>query len=156
MNPGAGGRFKDSMRPARRRPRYVRFVAGGFDEDPYDLTGIFTISAELQREGRLSPYEKERLQELWDWFNEHLPLPPFEARLAGGQWTRDAVAWFRDGASRMIRPMWDIVAVLREHGESVRFFHSEEPGRIVYADDYQVVAESGRYGRRAARRPRGC
>ena len=41
-----------------------------------------------------------------------------------------------------IRRMWDIVAILREHGVAARMVTAEKPGKIVYEDRYQVVAET--------------
>ena len=38
--------------------------------------------------------------------------------------------------------IWDIVAILKEHMVQVRMVTSKKPGKIVYADDYQVVAET--------------
>jgi hypothetical protein len=43
--------------------------------------------------------------------------------------------------------MWELVALLREHGEPVRFVRSTEPGRILYSDDWQIVADSRSGGR---------
>jgi hypothetical protein len=38
--------------------------------------------------------------------------------------------------------IWDIVALLREHGMLVRLVTTNKPGKIVYQDRYQVVAET--------------
>jgi len=35
--------------------------------------------------------------------------------------------------------MWDLVAILREHGAPVRILRSQTPGKILYEDEYQVV-----------------
>jgi hypothetical protein len=126
------------------RPVYVRFVAGAPAENPYWSTGVVTTARILRDERKLESYEVERLEEIYVWFNEHLPCPPFKEKRTSGEWTADAVAWFRDDAREAISQMWEIVALLKEHGISVRFFQSESPGMIVYADDFQVVAETPR------------
>ena len=38
--------------------------------------------------------------------------------------------------------MWDIIALLREHDVPVRVIRSKNPGKIVYEDKYQVVADA--------------
>ena len=121
---------------------YLRFVVGADVENAAWLTGVFTASRILRDEGDLYSYESERLEDIYDWFNEHLPCPPFGRKLKSGEWTRDAVAWFRPDAKRPLGRMWDIVAILREHGVSVRLVTTENPGRMVYEDKYQVVAET--------------
>ena len=121
---------------------YVRFVVGADAENAAWLNGIFTEARLLRDAGELYDYESERLQAIFDWFNEHLPCPPFKKKLRSGEWTREAVAWFRPDAKGPIERIWDIVAVLREHGVVVRMITTERPGKIVYEDEYQVVAET--------------
>ena len=121
---------------------FVRFVVGAESENAAWLTGVITAARLLRDRGELHSYESERLEEIFDWFNAHLPCPPFGQKLQSGEWTPDAVAWFRPEAKRPVGCMWDIVAILREHGVAVRMVTSERPGKIVYEDDYQVVAET--------------
>jgi hypothetical protein len=121
---------------------FVRFVAGTEAENAYRLDGVFVESRLLRDEGRLYAYEIRFLDETYAWFNEYLPCPPFEAKLRSGEWTPDAVAWFRDDASEPLRRIWDLVHLLRENGVPVRFVASDRSGKIVYRDEYQVVAET--------------
>ncbi len=121
---------------------FLRFVVGSDSDNAAWLTGIFTITRILDDDGALYPHESERLSALFDWFNENLPCPPFGQKLATGDWTRNAVAWFRPEAKSVISRMWDLVAILREHGVPVRLVTSNRPGKIVYEDNYQVVAET--------------
>jgi len=53
----------------------------------------------------------------------------------------DAVAWFRDDAGEPVAKMWNIVALLREHGVDVRVLRSANPGRVVYEDRVQVLVD---------------
>lgn len=120
---------------------YVRFVVGTEAEDAARLTGVITEAELFRQAGELDEEEEGRLEAIFDWFNEHLPCPPFRKKIRSGEWTQDAVCWFRDDAREPIRRIWDIVAILSEHGMCVRMVTSEQPGRIVYQDAYQVVAE---------------
>ena len=119
---------------------FVRF--GTEAESAYRLDGVFVESRLLCDEGRLYAYEIGLLDETYAWFNEYLPCPPFAAKLRSGEWTRNAVAWFRDDAGEPLRRAWDLVHLLRENGVPVRLVASGRPGRIVYRDRYQVVAET--------------
>jgi hypothetical protein len=121
---------------------FVRFVVGADTENAAWLTGVLTAARLLRDQGELYSYESERLEEIFDWFNEHLPCPPFGQKLRSGEWTPDTVAWFRSEAKEPVGRMWDIVAILKEHGIAVRMVTAERPGTIVYEDEYQVVAET--------------
>ena len=121
---------------------FVRFVVGTDAENAAWLTGVVTVARILRDDGEFYTYESELLEAVFDWLNEHLPCPPFEAKLRSGEWTADAVSWFRAGAREPLGRLWDIVAILREHGVPVRLIKTERPGKIVYADEYQVVAET--------------
>ena len=121
---------------------FVRFVVGTDAENAAWLTGVFTEARILQDEGELYDHESELLAKTLDWFNERLPCPPFRTKLRSQQWTSDAVCWFRPDAGAPLARIWDIVAILNEHMVQVRMVTSKKPGKIVYADDYQVVAET--------------
>lgn len=123
---------------------YVRFVAAAPSQNAYRATGIFTILRWLRDDGKLDQQEIEFLNEIFEWYNTHLPAPPFREKLQKKAWTDDAVAWFRDDAKEYIEKMWDMVAVLKAHGEPVRFVQTNNPGKIVYSDEYQIVAETPR------------
>lgn len=126
-------------------PRYVRFVADeGETDDGYDQTGVFTIAQGCSDDGRFNQYERDRLEQIFDWFNEHLPCPPFEANLKSRAWSRDCVAWFHESASHMIANMWELVWMLQEAGVPARMITTTKPGKVLYEDEYQIVAETPR------------
>jgi hypothetical protein len=114
---------------------FIRFVVGGDDEHHRALTGVITEARLLRDRGELSASETARLEESYAWFNENLPVPPFDI----GRWPRDVVAWFKDDAGESVRRMWEIVSLLRDHDIPVRLLKSANPGRVVYEDLNQVV-----------------
>lgn len=116
---------------------FVRFVVGSDGEHHREITGIVTEARFLRDAGRLSAEEATHLEESYNWLNDHLPVPPFSTR----SWPRDVVAWFRDDAHDAITRMWDLVALLEEHGCPVRLLRSKNPGRVLYQDDFQIVVE---------------
>ena len=60
---------------------FIRFVVGSDGEHHRELTGIVTAARFLRDEGRLSPEEDARLEESYDWLDDHL------ARLMLDAWT---------------------------------------------------------------------
>lgn len=127
---------------------FLRFVAGTAADNPFRLDGVFTVAEDLRAEGLLYAFEERYLEEVFAWFQEHLPCPPFRARLAAGQWSRDAVCWFRDDAGEPLSRIWNLVALIEEHGTPVRLVKHRRPGPIVYRDRYQVVAETPSWAQR--------
>lgn len=121
---------------------YLRFVEGTDSQDLRWLTGIITMARELRDENVLEPYQALIVEDAFAWFNDHVPCPPFSGNRESGKWSSDAVAWFRPDATEAIQKMWDLVAVLQDHGRPVRVLRTNSPGLIVYRDDYQVVAET--------------
>jgi hypothetical protein len=121
---------------------YLRFVEGADSQDGRWLTGVITAARILKDEGRLDPYQADVVEATYRWLNDHLPCPPFQRNLGSGKWSDDAVAWFLPGATESIQRMWDLVAVLNDHGIPVRVLRTASPGMIVYRDEYQVVAET--------------
>jgi hypothetical protein len=91
---------------------YIRFVVGTEADHHRSLTGIITEARILRDEGGLNPDQAFWLEEMYEWFNTNLPVPPFSS----GAWPRDAVSWFRDDASEAIRKMWEIAVLLTENG----------------------------------------
>lgn len=121
---------------------FIRFVVGTESENAAWLDGIFVGAITLRDSGVLFSYQSQLLDTIFDWFNEHLPCPPFKEKLGSGEWTPHAVSWFRPEAREPVSRIWDMVAILRDHGTPVRLVRSTWPGSIVYADEFQVVAET--------------
>ena len=66
---------------------FVRFVVGSDGQHHKELTGIITEARLLRDRGELTAEEDVRLAELYEWFNEHVLVPPFST----GRFPRDAV-----------------------------------------------------------------
>jgi hypothetical protein len=128
---------------------FIRFVVGADGENHNHLDGLFTVSRNLRDEGQLEPYEVQWLDQVYDWFNAELPCPPFTRC----QYPVDAVSWFRCSATRFVARMWDLAALLREHNQPVRLLKSVDPGRILYEDAFQIVAD---HTHRSRKRRRAC
>ncbi|GEP45966.1 hypothetical protein [Brevifollis gellanilyticus] len=120
---------------------FIRFVVGTNQERASQQSGVVTELRLLKESGDLPEYEHAHVEEIFEWLNEHLPVPPF----SDAQWPRDAVAWFKPGARSFISKFREIIAILEEHGRFVRTMTTSDPGIIRYEDEYQVVASSWQY-----------
>ncbi len=127
------------------KPTFIRYIGGTPQDNPYLATGIITLARILRDEGKLQPYAVELVNEFFEWFNESIPCPPFTENIKSGKWTTDAVAWFKETNPAIQIQMWDIMCVLKEHDQQVRFIQTETPGKIVYEDQFQIVAETPKY-----------
>ncbi|MGJ7504700.1 hypothetical protein ACSFA3_24610 [Variovorax sp. RHLX14] len=116
---------------------FIRFVVGGDEEDHRQLSGLVTETRILRDKGELTAAEEERLEAIYAWFNANLPCPPFSS--AG--WSRNAVAWFKDGATESIQQMRSLAALLIQHDTAVRMLRSRNPGKVLYEDRFQIVVE---------------
>lgn len=88
-------------------------------------------------------YQVEFSRELFERLNEGLPCPPFDDK----NWSSDCISWFKDTepAQEWISVFRDIIAILEDSDIEVGTLTTEQPGMIVYEDDYQVVAKSKKY-----------
>lgn len=111
------------------------------DENSQRRLGIFHAIRYLRDDGKLSPQEEERMNDIMDWFAENLEKPNRLSKSASKSSANKAITWFRDTASNHISKMWEIVSVLKTYGTTVEVIKTEKPGYIVYEDDFQVAAE---------------
>jgi len=123
------------------RPMFVRFVVGDDGEHHRLLTGIVAEARFLRDNDRLTVEERDRLEDTYQWFNDHVPVPPF----ATAGWPRDVVSWFKDDATEAISRMWDLIALLRDHDVPTRMLRSARPGKVLYEDAFQVVVEEWKH-----------
>ena len=101
------------------------------------VTGPFLTLGKLRDEGRFEPHEAVWVEEVEDWFREHLPVPPFRAR----GFPERAICWFWGTRNAALARMWELVAVLRHKGLPMQMLRTCYPGNILYMDDFQVVAQ---------------
>jgi hypothetical protein len=116
---------------------YLRFVVGLDNADHRQLTGVITEARLLRDNDELHDYEDAWLQEQFDWFNAHIPVPPYSK----SNWPSGCSAWFKNNgvASEAINRVWEFVNLLKENGKNVRVLKSKKPGYVLYEDDFQIV-----------------
>jgi hypothetical protein len=121
---------------------FVRFIIADTQSNPYESNGLFAAMTWGDVFDRLDPHAVEFVTDHCEWFRDNLPVPPFRSNQELGIWSRRAVCWFKDCAGEPLRRMWDFVAIYREYAIPVRLIRTDRPGKIVYEDDFQVVAET--------------
>lgn len=120
---------------------YIRFVVGTEAESARFQSGLFTEVERLREEGKLQPYQIELVQEIFKFFNDGLPVPPYSTK----SWSINAISWFKDSASDYIDKMWDLKSILEENDFNVRIIKTDKPGMVLYEDDFQVVSQNRKH-----------
>lgn len=116
---------------------YLRIVVGLESDSPRKLVGLFTEVTHLKNNNILFDYEVDLANQIFDFYNENLPCPPFQ----NSKWSIKAVSWFKDSATEFINKMWDLAAILEQNGLHIRILKTDKPGMILYEDEYQIVAQ---------------
>jgi hypothetical protein len=129
--------------PRAARP-LLRFVVGADFDQVSRLEGPFQSGYRLSDdEDSIPPWHRDQLRESLAWFEEHLRVPPFRSL----DFSRSAVCWFRSDAGEPLARMWDLAIVLRQLELPVRLIKAHDPGRLLWLDEHQVVANSRRRAR---------
>ena len=121
------------------RVRYVRFSIVERDDWSGRRCGVFVAAGDLRREGRVAGEYVERLNEVLRWFGEYLPSPDLDEETA--------IFFFKSDGGECVSRVWDLIWILREHGLHVELQRVDQPGRVVYEDDYQGAAIPWRVSR---------
>jgi hypothetical protein len=122
---------------------YLRFVVAEIHPDSQRELGVFQAAVNLRNDGKLYAHEEEEHDVIRQWFNDNLEKPkrftaskpPFYRK------PNKAISWFKDSAHQHIAHIRALIAILENHGVSVRMLTTERVGYVVYEDEYQIVAE---------------
>jgi hypothetical protein len=137
----SGMNFDPPPQSSRGRIFFQRFVVGTDQGPARDQSGVFTELRMLKESGEMPGFEQEQTEAIFAWFNEHLPVPPFES----ADWPRNAISWFKPGGGEFVSKLREAIAILDGNGRFVRTIRTTDPGVILYEDTYQIVASSWRY-----------
>ena len=96
---------------------------------------MFGLVNGLAHNGLLAPADAEFRTVNNEWFQRNLPIPTVYCR------TRYplAAAWFRTSATVFLERVPGYLRILRTHGIPCETVWSNDPGILVYEDEYQVV-----------------
>ncbi len=116
---------------------FLRFVVCRQDQESRSFTGLFTLAYELHESHELQDHEDVRLGQFLEWMRANLATPDC-LETPGNE---RAICWFKDTATTALEKAWDAVSLLRERGESIEMIKTDDPGAIIYEDDWQVAAK---------------
>ncbi len=111
---------------------YLRIACAEIHEYSGRRVGIFAAAAELEENDELDADTRAALDDVLDWFNEHLPVPT-------GFDVPAAVFLFKSSAGTVMSRIWELVHLLDEHGVPCEMQVFRDPGLIVYQDWSQVA-----------------
>jgi hypothetical protein len=130
-------RFILERHDALEKRGYVRFVIGRKDEESHVEQGIFQAAALALEWQNITGSDADELNELREWFSENLEKPSFFGR----DKLRLGICWFKTGSNEHISRIWKMVRVLERNGVYVKKIRTDEPGYVIYEDEWQLVAE---------------
>jgi hypothetical protein len=118
--------------------RYVRFQARYTGKHGHAV-GIFGACHHLRRDGRLSSEEDRLFAEVDAWFDRELRNPEF---YEDGN-SVNAITWFKTSATQLIDRLLPLCDLLQRHGVEYDVVECDDPGRIIYEDEFQIGAVAG-------------
>lgn len=125
-----------------QKSEYLRFVIGRRDEDSQVQKGIFQAAALSLEWGDITGSDADDLKSILEWFGENLERPSSFRR----DKLRLGICWFKTDAGEHIRRIWQMAGILERNGIYVKKIRTENPGYMIYEDEWQIVAEPFRKG----------
>lgn len=118
---------------------YIRFITKYKDELQETNTGVFQALGYLIRSEATFQYDKEKLEEIRNWFNSNLEKPNRFNKHSNQHKSNIAISWFKDSASSHLAKMYDLIPIFQNYNLNIDIIKKENPGYKVFEDEYQVV-----------------
>ena len=120
---------------------YIRFIVRYFNRQTNrEETGIFRAADYVRDFTEIGAAEKEELQKLIHWFDEHLPVPEFYDDPAKRSEEQHTYFWFKTSAGEFLERMNSLSAILEVNGVKVETLRAEQvPGALVFEDYCQIA-----------------
>lgn len=117
--------------------KYVRIQGKALARNTMYAKGVFSLINQIAEKGLMEEEDVDLFREVDDWFYQNLPWPPQCQR------QEPVVCWFKTANStqmmKMIRP---ILWLLERYHQAYYLVYTNDPGEIVYEDEYQVVVKT--------------
>ena len=123
---------------------YLRFVSP-LRRSRRDLhMGLFQAAFRCRDRDGIRLKLRQQLNRDIEWFKRYLPEP--EQRCFN-YWDvrglhRDPVSWFKPSATQMIERAQNLSRLVEEAGVPIQEIASDQPGEIVFEDEFQIVAHA--------------
>ena len=103
-------------------------------------TGVFVLTNILGYAERLTPDEHATWRAGNDWYNAAYPNPTdTDPTIYDVTANPRATAWFKESATHLLDRVPPYLAILSAHGVECVRIESDDPGRVIYEDDVQIV-----------------
>ena len=135
-------RFILERHDALEKREYIRFVVDHKDEDSHVEQGVFQAVARALEWNTITGHDAAQLNELEAWFGKNLGKPTS----LGRDKLRRGICWFKTDATEHISRIWEMVQILERKGIYVKKIRTDNPGYVIYEDEWQLVAEPFRKG----------
>ena len=118
----------------------MRFRSRYPDKDGFHV-GVFGLVNVLGRNGMLTPAEEAFRRDNNAWYDAAYRDPgTIDPSVYDKQLNPGAASWFRPTATTLLRRAEGYLAILSAHSVAWQQITSPDPGRVVYEDEFHVVA----------------
>ena len=124
---------------AEERYKYTRYVIDDGESDDDEMDGVITILKAKIKEGIVDTHDSQLYEEVMSWYNEVLPVPPYNANR--GYWTINSLAYWKSDQREIHEYMFSLVGICERINLKTKVILTNDPGFILYEDAFQVVAE---------------
>jgi len=118
---------------------FLRFITKYEDDWGEEATGVFQALGYLIRSDQVFEYDRQRLKDIREWFNKKLDQPKRFNKHSNKKKSNVAISWYKDSAKQHLKNMYDLVPIFDIYGITIEIIKKENPGYIVFEDDFQVV-----------------
>jgi len=123
---------------------YLRFVSPLRNRRRDLHMGLFQAAFRCRDKDGIRLKLKNQLINELEWFKLNLPEPD---QWCFNYWDvrgihRDPVSWFKPTATQMIARAQNLRRLVEQAGVPIREIKSDQPGEIVFEDDFQIVAHA--------------
>lgn len=117
--------------------KYVRIQGKALARNTMYAKGVFSLINQMAEKGIMEEEDVGLFHEVDDWFVENLPWPPQCQR------QESVVCWFKtDSSDEMMKMIRPILWLLERYNQTYYLVYTNNPGEIVYEDEYQVVVKT--------------
>jgi hypothetical protein len=120
---------------------FTRFIVKYFNKQTKrEETGIFRAADYVRDFSGIGETEKEKLQNLIEWFDNNLPVPEFYDDPSKRSEEQHIYFWFKDCAIEFIAAMNALIRILEDNGIKVeRLIAEKTPEKLIFEDDCQIA-----------------
>ncbi len=115
--------------------KYVRFQGRELSENTRYPMGIFSMCWSLIQDDVMEEEDAELYKEIDAWFVEVLPFPPQCLN------REPVICYFKTDTDEMIRLIRPALWLLERYNHPYYAVYTNDPGEIVYEDQYQVAVK---------------